>query len=47
MVKLITLFMATDTLIQRDTCTIKLKKILPNRLIDFDRKKIYHEFEKY
>lgn len=31
--------MATDTWIQRDTCTIKLKKILPNRLIDFDKKK--------
>lgn len=39
MVKWITLFMATDTLIQRDTCTIKLKKNLPNRLMDLDKKK--------
>lgn len=39
MVKWITLFMATDTWIQRDTCTIKLKKILPNRLMDLDKKK--------
>lgn len=38
--------MATDTLIQRDTCTIKLKKILPNRLMDLDKKKIYHKYSR-
>lgn len=46
MVKWITLFMATDTWIQRDTCTIKLKKILPNRLMDLDKKKIYHKYSR-
>lgn len=40
MVKWITLFMAIDTWIQRNTCTIKLKKILPNRLMDSDKKKL-------
>lgn len=39
MVKWIALFMATDTWIQRDTCTIKLIKNFPKRLMDLFKNK--------